>query len=522
MPARRIAVATAALAATALLSPLLLAGPATAGADGPDPADRGDALAARLVEESTAKDALRHLRTFQALADYNGGSRVAGSKGHAQAATYVEGVLKAAGYRVSRQEFDFAYTEDIAETLTVLTPAPRDITIQLMAYTANGPEGGVTADLAVVPVDADGSHGCEPTDFAAGAFTGRIALIKRGGCGFAVKQANAHAAGALGAVIHNNTTGKINGTIGDAALARIPTGGISQEDGEALSVEAAAGPVTVTLDIHELRESRRTFNVFAETRGGDADNTVLLGAHLDSFHGGPGMNDNGSGSAGILQVAAKLAKSQDKVKNKVKFAWWSAEEFGTLGSRAHLASLTEEQKQRIRLYLNYDTIASPNAAQFVYDGDDSDGVGAGPGPEGSARLEKGMTDFLDSKNIPHEGTDFTGLSDYAPFLLAGIPSGGTFTGADGVKTEAQAARFGGQAGVAYDLNHHTARDDLTNINMRAFDINIDVIADAVGHYAYDIGSPTAPEGRPALKRERSGSGSGSGSGGDPHGGASGG
>ncbi|MCY0941810.1 M28 family peptidase [Streptomyces antarcticus] len=492
MSARRIAAATATLAAAALVSPLLFAGPATAEADDPGRAGRGDALASKLVRESTAKDAFRHLKTFQAIADYNGGTRVASSRGHEQSAAYVEGVLRAAGYRLSRQEFDFVYTDDIAESLTVLSPTPRDITLQLMAYTAKGPEGGVTADVAVVPVDADATHGCEPTDFAAGAFTGRIALIKRGGCSFAVKQANAHAAGALGAVVYNNTTGKINGTIGDAALAKIPTGGISQEDGETLAAEATAGPVTVTLDIHELRENRRTFNVVAETRGGDAADTVFLGSHLDSLHDSPGINDNGSGSAGLLQVAVRLAKSQDKVGNKVKFAWWSAEEFGVLGSQAYLASLPEEQRKQIRLYLNFDTIASPNAAYFVHDGDDSDGVGAGPGPEGSAQLEKGITDFLGSKRIPYEGTDFTGLSDYAPFIAAGIPSGGTFAGADGIKTESQAARFGGLAGVAYDVNHHTAGDDLTNIDMRALDVNIDVIADAVGHYAHDLGPLTRP------------------------------
>ncbi|MFF9056617.1 M28 family peptidase [Streptomyces erythrochromogenes] len=490
MSARRTAAATATLAAAALVSPLLLAGPAAAGAEYPGraAASRGAALAAQLVRESTAKDALRHLRAFQSAADYNGGDRVASSKGHEASAAYVEGVLRNAGYRTSRQEFDFVYTEDLAESLTVDSPTPREVTVQLMAFTARSPEGGVTGELAVVPVDADNTHGCEPGDFAAGAFTGRIALVKRGGCSFAVKQGNAHAAGALGAIVYNNTSGKINGTIGDSSLARIPTGGISQEDGAALTAEAAAGPVTVTLDIHELRENRRSFNVVAETRGGDAANTVLLGSYLDSQHGTPGINGNGSGSAGLLQVALKLAKSQDKVGNKVRFAWWSGQEFGVAGSQAYLSALPPEQRAQIRLYLNFETIASPNGAFFVSDGDDSDRVGAGPGPEGSAQLEKGITDFLDAKDVPHEGTDFIGLSDYAPFLAAGIPSGGTFTGSDGLKTEAQAARFGGRAGTAYDVNHHQPGDDLANIDMRSFDVNIDVIADAAGRYAHDLGA----------------------------------
>ncbi|MFH7596595.1 M28 family metallopeptidase [Streptomyces racemochromogenes] len=505
MPSRRIAAATAAVAAAALVSPLLLAGPA--GASGPQSdAARGDALARKLVKEATGKGADNHLKVFQSIADYNNGTRVAGSKGHEQSAKYVEGVLKAAGYEVSRHEFDFVYVETIAETLKVNGAAGRDVPLKLMTYTASGPEGGITAPVAVVPVDADGSNGCDAADFAAGAFTGKIALVKRGGCTFAVKQANAAAAGAVGAVIYNNTAGALNGTLGDPDAGKVPTGGISQADGEKLAAEAAAGPVEVTLDVRQFREKRKTFNVIAETRGGDAANTVFLGAHLDSVAAGPGINDNGSGSAGILQVAQRLAGEQKKIKNKVKFAWWSAEEFGLLGSEAYVASLTPEQKKQIRLYLNFDMIASPNAAYFVYDGDDSDKVGSGPGPEGSAQLEKQITDFLDARKIPHEGSDFTGRSDYGPFIEAGIPSGGTDTGAEGIKTAAQAAKFGGQAGVAYDVNYHGKGDDITNIDQKALDINVDVIANAVGHYAYDL----APLSQPVVSQPTTGSGNGGG------------
>ncbi|WP_329383595.1 M28 family metallopeptidase [Streptomyces sp. NBC_01351] len=505
MPSRRIAVATAALAAAALVSPLLLAGPAGATSPASDAA-RADALARKLVKDSTGKGAYNHLKVFQSIADYNNGTRVAGSKGHEQSAKYVEAVMRAAGYKVTKNEFDFVYVEAVAEKLTVNGANAHEVPIHLMTYTASTPEGGVTAQVAAAPVDADGTNGCEPGDFAAGAFTGKIALVKRGGCTFAVKQTNAAAAGAVGAVIYNNTDGALNGTLGDPNVAKIPTGGVTKAEGEKLAAEVAAGPVEVTLDIRELRENRKTYNVIAETRGGDENNTVFLGAHLDSVAAGPGINDNGSGSAGILQVAQRLASSQNKINNKVKFAWWSAEEFGLLGSEAYVAGLTEEQKKQIKLYLNFDMIASPNSAYFVYDGDDSDATGAGPGPEGSAQLEKGITSFLDSKNIPHEGTDFSGRSDYGPFIAVGIPSGGTFTGAEGIKTAEQAAKFGGQAGVAYDVNYHGTGDDITNIDQKALDINVDIIADAVGHYAFDL----APLTKPVVSEPTTGTGSGGG------------
>ncbi|MFD9406280.1 M20/M25/M40 family metallo-hydrolase [Streptomyces sp. NPDC059989] len=506
MPSRRIAAATAALAAAALVSPLLLAGPAGATGSPQSDAARGDALARKLVKDATGKGAYNHLKVLQSIADYNKGTRVAGSKGHVQSAQYIEAVMRASGYKVTKNEFDFVYVETISEKLTVNGSAGRDVPIHLMTYTASTPAEGVTAQVAVAPVDADGTNGCEPGDFAAGAFTGKIALVKRGGCTFAAKQANAAAAGAVGAIIYNNTAGALNGTLGDANAGKVPTGGITQADGEKLAAEAAAGPVEVTLDIRQLRENRKTYNLVAETRGGDENNTVFLGAHLDSVAAGPGINDNGSGSAGILQVAQRLASSQTKIKNKVKFAWWSAEEYGLLGSEAYVAGLSDAQKKQIKLYLNFDMIASPNAAYFVYDGDDSDGVGAGPGPAGSAQLEKGINDFLDSKKIPHAGTDFSGRSDYGPFIEVGIPSGGTFTGAEGIKTPEEAAKFGGQAGVAYDVNYHAKGDDITNIDQKALDINVDVIADAVGHYAYDL----APLSKPVVSQPTPGGGSGGG------------
>ncbi|MDV9188790.1 M28 family metallopeptidase [Streptomyces sp. SR27] len=485
--------AAAVLAAAALATPLVLASPATAGQD-PAAAPARDAakLAKKLVRETTAKDAFTHLQKFQAIADSAGGNRAAGTLGHDASAAYVYTQLKKAGYEVSYEKFDFWYTQTLAEKASVVSPAPRALDVKAMTYTRSTPVGGVTAALAAVPVDADGSTGCQPSDFATGTYTGKIALIKRGACSFAIKQQNAAAAGAVAAVVYNNVEGTLSGTLGDVASGKIPTGGLSLAQGTQLAADAAAGPVSLSLEIREFQEKRTTNNVLAETKGGNAANTVMLGSHLDSVTAGPGINDNGSGSAGLLQTALELAKSKDKVRNKVRFAWWSAEENGLLGSEHYVNNLTALDKSEIKLYLNFDMIASPNYGLFVYDGDNSDGVGEDAGPEGSAQLERDITDFMDKRGLPHAGTDFDGRSDYGPFIEVGIPSGGTFTGAEGIKTAAQAARFGGEAGVAYDVNYHAKGDDLKNINMTAFDANIKVIANAVGTYAHDISSLRKP------------------------------
>ncbi|WP_262387058.1 M28 family metallopeptidase [Streptomyces sp. TRM49041] len=484
--------AVATLAAAAIATPLLLASAAPASADRHNPAKDASKLARKLVKSASADSAYQHLQKFQQIADTTDGNRAAGTLGYDASAAYVYQQLKKAGYDVSYQEFEFMYTETQAQKLAVVSPAPRDVSISAMTYTKSTPVGGTKAALVAAPVDDDGSNGCEPTDFASDTFSGKIALIKRGGCTFAAKQENAAAAGAVGAIIYNHLEGNLAGTLGSPEAGKIPTGGITKAEGEALAADLAAGPVEVNLEIRQIQEMRTTRNVIAETQRGNAANTVMLGSHLDSVIAGPGINDNGSGSAGLLDVALKFAKHKHKTTNKVRFAWWGAEENGLLGSEHYVGALDELGRKEIKLYLNFDMIASPNYGLFVYDGNDSDGVGAPAGPEGSAQLERDINEFLDKRGRPHEGTDFTGRSDYGPFIEVGIPSGGTFTGAEGIKTEAQAEKFGGTAGQAYDSCYHAACDDINNIDMTAFDVNIDVIANAVGTYAHDLSSLRKP------------------------------
>lgn len=310
------------------------------------------------------------------------------------------------------------------------------------------------------------------------------------------KQRAAAAAGALGVIVYNHSgTTPVRGSFSSPAEGIIPSAGITLADGEALTAAAGRGEVTVRLDLDQEHVKKTTRNVIAETRGGRADRVLTVGAHLDSVAEGPGINDNGSGSAGLLEVALKLAEEGANKKgkgkqtaNKVRFAWWSAEELGLLGSEHYVAQLSEKQKKDIALYLNFDMIASPNPVQFVYDGDDSDKTGEGAGPAGSAQIEALINGFLDKKHKPHEGSDFDGRSDYGPFIANGIPAGGTFTGAEGIKTPEQAKRYGGTAGAPYDPNYHGAGDTLKNLDLKAFDTNLDVIAHAVGTYAQDLSS----------------------------------
>ncbi|GAA1430568.1 M28 family metallopeptidase [Microlunatus lacustris] len=453
-------------------------------------------LASQLVKKSTAAGANRHLIAFQRIADRNGGNRAANTPGYQASVDYVAGKLRGAGYTVTTPEF--TYPEEVVDAAT-LEVGDEEFEALPLELSPQTPVGGVTGPLRVVAQDA--TSGCETEDFAGQDFAGAIALVRRGTCTFDVKHRNAAAAGAIGAVIANNAAGPLgNVTLGTAGV--IPTGGVSQADGDALVPLAGT---TVTLDLRTHVEQRVSRNVVAQTTTGRTDNVVMAGAHLDSVPEGPGINDNGSGSAALLELALQLGGAP-RTGNAVRFAWWGAEELGLLGSEAYVQSLTFEQQLDIAPYLNFDMVASPNAGYFVYDGDDSDATGAGAGPFGSAQIEKTFTDFFASRlGVPTEGTDFTGRSDYGEVILNGIPAGGLFTGAEGLKTAEQAAKWGGTAGIAYDPCYHAGCDDLGNVDRVALDRNLDAMAWTVGVYAYSTAEVNGvpPRGKRAKDRAKS-------------------
>ncbi|MGH4013627.1 MAG: M28 family metallopeptidase [Pseudonocardiaceae bacterium] len=448
-------------------------------------------LATELTRDVDVDGVHRHLRALQRIADANGGSRAAGTPGYDASVDYVAGKLRTAGFDVSTPEFGYQAAVVDAATLDV---GGRQVEIDPMEFTPSTPPGGVTGPLVVVPGD-----GCEAADYAGLTATGAVALIRRGTCTFTQKQQVAADVGAIAAVIANNVPGPLDGTLGDRAAARIPTGGISQADGDAL---LGSGGVSTRVELRVHYVDRVTRNVIAQTRTGRTDNVVMAGAHLDSVEKGPGINDNGSGTAALLETARQLG-GNPKVHNAVRFAWWGAEELGLLGSKAYVAALAPEQQQDIALYLNFDMVGSPNAAYFVYDGDDSDAEGAGPGPFGSAQIEAAFVDYLTGRrHVPVEGTDFSGRSDYGPFIAVGIPSGGLFTGAEGIKTPEQAAKWGGSGGVAYDPCYHQACDTLGNVDRTALERNSDAVAWVTATYAIsteDVNGVPSREQRAALR-----------------------
>jgi aminopeptidase S len=210
------------------------------------------------------------------------------------------------------------------------------------------------------------------------------------------------------------------------------------------------------------------YNLIADYPGGDANNVVMLGGHLDSVTAGPGINDNGSGSASILEVALQMKATGFRPTKHVRFGWWGAEERGLIGSTNYVNSLTSAEKSRIKAYLNFDMTGSPNPGYFVYS--------ASGQPSGSLALQQRLEAAFTSFGIKSDLTNVDGRSDHAAFAAAGIPTGGTYAGGDEPKSAAQAAKWGGTAGQAFDRCYHASCDTTSNINDTALDRNADVIA----------------------------------------------
>jgi Zn-dependent M28 family amino/carboxypeptidase len=331
--------------------------------------------------------------------------------------------------------------------------------------------GGGTVKGQVAPVELDSdTSGCEPSDFA-GFPRGAVALVRRGVCFMRQKARNAKAAGASAVLIANEgvpgRTAPIAATLVRPGIG-IPVLMVSSAVGSELARSARAGIVRVRISLSVVSKPARAANVIADLPGRSGGGVVLLGGHLDSVANGPGINDNGSGSALVLEVARQARRLGLRPAHGLRFAFWGAEELGLVGSSAYVRSLSGSQRRELSSYLNFDMVGSPNFARFVYDGDRE--------PPGSARIENLFRTYFAAHRQPVEELALEGSSDHAPFAEAGFAVGGLFTGADGRKTPGDSRRFGGTAGKPFDSCYHQACDTVANINMHVFDLMADAAA----------------------------------------------
>ncbi|MFI1826266.1 M28 family metallopeptidase [Streptomyces sp. NPDC020412] len=240
-------------------------------------------------------------------------------------------------------------------------------------------------------------------------------------------------------------------------------------------VKAKLDAAGYTTSIQQFTSGGTTgYNLIADWPGGDPNQVLMAGAHLDSVSSGAGINDNGSGSAAVLETALAVSRAQLNPTKHLRFGWWGAEELGLVGSRYYVNNLPAAERSKVSAYLNFDMIGSPNPGYFVYDDD--------------VELEKVFKDHFAGLGVATEiETEGDGRSDHASFKNVGIRVGGLFTGAGRTKTAAQAQKWGGTAGQAFDRCYHSSCDTTANINDTALDRN----SDAIAHAVWTLGTGTS-------------------------------
>jgi hypothetical protein len=381
---------------------------------------------------------VEHLRALQGIADLGGGNRAAGTRGYSSSVRYVAARLREAGWRVRFQPVSFPFFRRRSARLEVqgrgLRPG-RDF--RVMSFSGGGRTAG--------PVRSAGL-GCEREDYE-GVDRGGVALVRRGDCFFRVKALTAQRSGVRGLILVDPTLQgePFSATLGGPGV-RIPVVVVGSE-----AARVVRPGVRVRLAVDAVSERRVDANVIAETRGGAGERVVMAGAHLDSVPAGPGINDNGSGVAALLEAAEALGPRPPGAR--VRLGFWAAEELGLYGSRRYVRTLSAPERTRIAGYVNLDMVGSPNAVRQVY--------------EGAAPIARALRRAL----ARPAGRERMGASsDHAPFRRAGIPVGGLYTGA------AERAPDGRPRDPCY----HRRCDTIDNVQRRVLLEMARAAADALG------------------------------------------
>ncbi len=477
------------LAAAVVLAVLL------AGCSSPTQAPVGD-LGRDLADKVGVDGMYIHLRKLQEIADANNSSRAEGTPGYDASVDYVAQALRDKGFDVQTPEYERLGV--VSPGKPRLTASGRDYPVDQASLLTATKRGGLRA-ATIRPQKA---AGCVATDYGAAKVTGAIAVVDDTGCSIVDKQDSAVEKGAVGLLVVSDPgpDGSPRGlfTPGYYRGLTVPVAVIGRAADAALRRTSA--PVVLTLDAEAAMVKSR--NVLAQTKTGDTRNVVVAGAHLDSAAKSPGINDDGTGVAALLETAAALG-AQPQITNAVRFAFWGSEEKVLAGSTKYVEGLDRDQLDDIALYLNFDMLGSPNAGFFTYDGDQSGqpnpDVPAKTVPAGSAGIERTLAGHLNLAGVRPADMPLGKAADYSPFLTAGVPIGGVTTGAAQRKTQVQERLWGGTSGVAFDRNYHLPGDTVDNVNRDALAVTGPAVAFTVGTYARSIeganGVPTREQRR---------------------------
>ncbi|KAH8176693.1 peptidase family m28 domain-containing protein [Sarocladium implicatum] len=424
-----------------------------------------DKLTPDAVEADIREDQLQNvLWNFNKIARDNGGNRAFGLPGYNASLDFVlERAVTRFGKHMDTYVQGFTWLFEQTREISVTGPDGEDVRVVSLLYNDPTPlPGGVTGELVDTPVDDERGSACFEDQWDGIDAEGKIVLIKRGLCAIAEKLILAKDHGAIGVILYHNIPGNdlTAATLSAENVGRkAPVGLVTYEVGTAWKERLAAGEtLEVNLLVDSIFEDRPTWNIISETKEGDPNNVIMLGAHLDSVQAGAGINDDGSGSAALLELMGSFKKYKG-FKNKVRFAWWGAEEVGLAGSLYYGSQLSEKEADAIRIYYNYDMIGSKEPQYGIYADTETHELVGAP-----------LVDYLKENGADAFYGSFGTSSDYVAFLELGIPSSGIFTG----------------AGAPWDVCYHLECDDLDNVNYEALTLNAKAAGRAAAHFANDL------------------------------------
>jgi Zn-dependent M28 family amino/carboxypeptidase len=135
----------------------------------------------------------------------------------------------------------------------------------------------------------------------------------------------------------------------------------------------SGAPVRLAVEVRTRYEDNggSDHNVIAEIPGTDlADEVVLLGAHLDSWHSSPGATDNADGVTAVMEAARILRRIGAQPRRTIRFALWGAEEQGLIGAQAYArqhyaGDENRGARERLYVYFNDDPGTGPTYGFYL-------------------------------------------------------------------------------------------------------------------------------------------------------------
>ncbi|OHW92567.1 peptidase family M28 protein [Colletotrichum incanum] len=406
----------------------------------------------KLQADLTTENLMANLEALNEIAFANGGNRAFGLPGYAASVDYVwDRISKIPATKAWKQDFPAIFGQVVSIDFNI---DGESIYVFGLTYSPSTSEEGITAEIVLGP---EGAAGCDTANYEGLDVQDKIVLVQRFRCPtggtLAGRVRPAAAAGAAAVIVYHDVT--TNATAGSLSAPDpegfVPAGFINLSDGLKIKERIDAGEtVEARFQQTQVVEERITQNVFVETEEGDPHNVIMLGAHLDSVQAGPGINDDGSGTSLLLELFLALTKY--RTKNKVRFAWWGAEENGLLGSKYYCSNLPASDVDDLLVYLNFDMVA-----KGFFGVADTDGSTHGSsGPAGSDVVEHIYEAYFESQGLEVTPAVLTNGSDYASFWqILHKPFGFLHTG----------------TAVAQDPCYHQACDTIDNPDPNTITVN---------------------------------------------------